>query len=266
MAVKKEQEELQALLAKKDYKKAIPLLREWMGKQPKNASVRLNLADALLASGQQDDAIQQYRDLATLLTEQGFIVKAIAVYKKILKLKPNFPEVEKMLSELSEKREKAEPPRKPQKGESTKDVSPYLEIDTKLFQGFNREEFVDLVSKLSLRHFEEDTIVVKEGDPGDSMFIVVVGEVRVLTRDSHNAEVVLGNLREGDFFGEIALLTGKPRTATIITNTDTELLELTRADYENIVTRYPRVKEVMTEFHEQRAYKTIEAMIQKMQH
>ena len=96
------------------------------------------------------------------------------------------------------------------------------------------------------------------------MFIVVRGEVRVITRNAQNAEVVLGNLREGDFFGEIALLTGKPRTATIITNIDAELLELTRADYENIVTRYPRVKQVLTEFHEQRAYKTIEAMIQKM--
>ena len=85
-----------------------------------------------------------------------------------------------------------------------------------------------------------------------------------MTRDKKNREVVLANLGEGEFFGEVSLLTSKPRTATIITNTDSELLELTRKDYEKISADHPNVKKVLHEFHEARAYETVEAMIQAL--
>lgn len=86
----------------------------------------------------------------------------------------------------------------------------------------------------------------------------------MLTKNAQQKEVVLANLGEGEFFGEVSLLTGRPRTATILTNVDSELLELTRDDYERIASKYPHVKDVVQEFHQQRAYKTVEAMIQSL--
>jgi cAMP-dependent protein kinase regulator len=139
-----------------------------------------------------------------------------------------------------------------------------LEIETKLFPDLAPEEFRRIVDKLVLQHYEEDTMVVQEGDPGDSMFIIAHGEVRVLTRDAWDREVVLANLREGDFFGEVSLLTGKPRTATIITNVESDLLELKREDFDQIIQEFPGVRRVVEDFHQERAYKTIEAMIQAM--
>ena len=115
-----------------------------------------------------------------------------------------------------------------------------------------------------LRHYEEDTIVVQEGDPGDSMYVVVRGQVRVLTRDNRQNEIVLANLGEGDFFGEVALLTGRPRTATIITNLSTELLELRGKILKLSAPVFRMFAQCMEEFHQHRAYKTIEAMIQSM--
>lgn len=273
MAVKKDPEP-QDFIARKEYKKAIALLRERISKQPKNPGMRMSLADILLVDGQTEEAIKEYKNLGQLYTEQGFIVKAIAVYKKVLKLNPAFTEVENLLTELSDKREMDSKPRMaPMKFPPVEAIpevpveqekAPNLEIETKLFRGLSAEEFQQVVSKLSLRHYEEDTIVVREGDPGDSMFIVVRGEVRVLTRNAQQKEVILANLGEGEFFGEVALLTGRPRTATILTNVDSELLELTREDYERIAMNYPHVKAVLQEFHQQRAYKTVEAMIQSL--
>lgn len=274
MAVKKDSEDPQDFIAKKEFKKAIGLLRDRLSKQPKNPNMRMTLADTLLTDGQVEEAIKEYKDLASLYTEQGFIVKAIAVYKKVLKLNPALTEVEMLLSELSDKRITDSRPRMPAMkfppDQGAPEVSaepekmPNLEIETKLFRGLSAEEFEQVVSKLSLRHYEEDTIVVREGDPGDSMFIVVRGEVRVLTKNAQQKEVVLANLGEGEFFGEVSLLTGRPRTATILTNVDSELLELTRDDYERIASKYPHVKDVVQEFHQQRAYKTVEAMIQSL--
>jgi cAMP-dependent protein kinase regulator len=233
---------------------AIKLYRERLSKQPDNLNLRLALADALLLAGHNDNAIQELSILAKLYTEQGFTVKAIAVFKKILRLRPGMTEAEQGLMELSGKRAEvvlSEP------AESSEKM-----VETVLFHHFSAEEFRQVVSRLSLKHYEEGSVIVAEGDPGDSMFVVVNGEVSVNTTNAKGRRITLATLGEGEFFGEISLLTGRPRTATIITNTDSDLLELTRKDYENIVADHPNVADVLKEWHHQRAYKTVEAIIQ----
>ncbi|HET6266438.1 MAG TPA: cyclic nucleotide-binding domain-containing protein [Acidobacteriota bacterium] len=271
---RKEQEDPQDLMARKEYRKAIAIFRDRLGKQPKNGMLRLNLADALLVDSRPEEAVAEYKVLAAQYAKEGFMVRAIALYKKILKLKPNLSEIEKLLNELSDQRSKIPSRRSSPKidedepiaknADAEKPAMYGMRVETKLFSNFSPDEFKRVVSSLALHHYEEDTIVVKEGDPGNSLFVVVMGEVRVLTKDKKNREVVLANLGEGEFFGEISLLTSKPRTATIITNTDSELLELTRKDYEKISADHPNVKKVMHEFHEARAYETVEAMIQAL--
>ncbi|HJZ13274.1 MAG TPA: cyclic nucleotide-binding domain-containing protein [Acidobacteriota bacterium] len=247
----------QDLIARREYKKAATLLAERLSKNADDLAMRLTLCETLLLDKQIDPAFREYKKLAGEYTERGFLVKAIAVYKKMLKIRPGDRDIELLISNLSDRR--------------TLEVEPQseshpvrLEIETKLFKDLARDEFQQIVKRLALRHYDEDTIVVKEGDPGDSLFIIVRGEVRVLTKDANQKEVLLANLGEGEFFGEVALLTGKPRTATIITNTGSELLELTRADYESIINKHPHVKKVVEDFHMQRAYKTIEAMVQAL--
>src|SRR6266480_1475921 len=97
---KEQQENPSDLIARKEYKKAIEILRERISKQPKNSNLRLNLADALFASNQNDQAVTAYKDLASLYTEEGFLVKAIAIYKKVLKISPSLKDVEQLLANL----------------------------------------------------------------------------------------------------------------------------------------------------------------------
>lgn len=284
---KKASEDPAEFVARKDYKKAISLYRERISKQPKNASLRLSLGDTLLLANQQNEAIREYKEVGALYTEEGFLVKAIAIYKKILKIQPGNRDVETFLEHLAERRDIDSP--KPKAVAAPAPVAaaapavarpssaaraevaparrpapklPVLEIESRLFKDLAPEEFRGIVASLALRHFEEDTIIVQEGDPGNSMFIIVRGQVRVITHDSRHKEIVLADLGEGEFFGEVSLLTGRPRTATIITNLDSELLELPRKEYEKLVARHPHVKVVMEEFNQQRAYRTIEAIIQ----
>jgi cAMP-dependent protein kinase regulator len=255
-------------IEKKQYQKAIAWYKEKLQEQPQNKALLKKIADTIFMYKHVDQAIRDYKKIATIQTEQGFILKAIAVYKKILKIQPANTEVEHLLSNLSERlaiteepsivQVKSSPVKQPEEELS-------LEIENKLLKDLSPDEFKQVVAKLNLRHFEEGAVVVKEGDPGNSLFIVVRGEVRVLTQTPMKKEVFLANLGEGEFFGEIALLTGKPRTATVIANATSELLELTRADYEKIIERYPHVKKVVEEFHVQRTYKTVEAMIQATQ-
>jgi len=256
----------QELVARKEYKKAIDVYQKRLIQDPDNVHLRLQMADALLYYNQLPDALKEYRNVATSYADQGFIVKAIAIYKKMLKVNPGWKEIETLLENLSERL--AMDPEVPSSVPAPPQKTPVaisLEIETKLFKGLNPEEFKQIVVNLTLRHYDEETIVVKEGDAGASLFIVVQGQVRVLTRDPKKREVVLATLGEGEFFGEISLLTGKPRTATIITNIASDLLELTRDDFEKIAKKHPHVQKVVEEFHLQRAHKTVEAIIQSLQ-
>lgn len=263
---KKEPEDPAIYVAQKEYDRAIKLYRERLSKQPDNLSMRLALADALWLAGEDEKSIAELTTLAKQYTEQGFMVRAIAVYKKILRLRPGMPEAEQSLMQLSGKRADVSPPtiseQSSKKPSSEKETFPIVGVETVLFQNFSAEEFRQIVSRLSLKHYEEGSLIVAEGDPGDSMFVVVNGEVSVNTTNAKGKRITLANLGEGEFFGEISLLTGRPRTATIITNTDSDLLELTRKDYENIVADHPNVADVLKEWHHQRAYKTVEAIIQ----
>ena len=250
-------------IERKEYQKAIGLYKQKLAAQPKNTALLMNMADTLLLDQQVDLACDFYMKAAEVQTEQGFVLKAIAIYKKILKLQPDHPEVTLLLNNLSERMSLTDSNDESPKSKTPK--QPAVEVDTRLFQGLSREESRQVVSKLKLRHFDKNSPVVNEGDPGDSMFVVVRGDVRVLTHTPEGKEIFLANLGEGEFFGEIALLTKKPRTATIITNSASDLLELTREDYDRIVADYPNVKRVVEEFHLQRTYKTVEAMIQAQQ-
>lgn len=73
-----------------------------------------------------------------------------------------------------------------------------------------------------------------------------------------------GNKKEGDFFGEISLLTGEPRSATVTAAARCELLELDKDTVDRISTSHPRVREVLQHFYERRKDSTIEFAVRSM--
>lgn len=122
-----------------------------------------------------------------------------------------------------------------------------------LFSDFSHAELVDVIRELRLEGYEPGQIVVTEGEAGDSLYVVASGRVRAFVRskDGRNREV--RQLGEGEFFGEISLLSGSARTATITASSPTELLVLDRAALDGLTDRHPRVREVLREFHDKRA-------------
>ncbi len=262
---KKQTEDPQKYIVRKEYKKAIDIYREKLQQQPKNSNLRLALADALLSNSQVAEALREYKELAARYTQDHFILKAVAIYKKMLKLRPDMKDVEKLLADLSDQRVADTPAAEPGEPE----VFEVVDLETGasetteassppgLFKDLSAEEFKQIVARLSLRHFDKNVVIVTEGEPGDSLFIIVRGSVRVLTKGPRQKEILLANLGEGEFFGEVSLLTGRPRTATILTTADTELLELIKVDYESIIKKYPHIKQVMEDFHQQRAEEAV---------
>jgi CRP-like cAMP-binding protein len=95
--------------------------------------------------------------------------------------------------------------------------------------------FLGYVEVLNLRQWAD---VVKQGAPGDGMYLILEGEVRVRMLIS-GKEVTLATLSPGDFFGEISLFDHGPRSADVVANTDVTLLKISVAAFQQLSTDAP---------------------------
>ncbi len=87
--------------------------------------------------------------------------------------------------------------------------------------------------------YESGGVVFREGDPGDALFIVVSGQLRVLVATT-SGEILLNTLGPGDIFGEIAVLDGRGRTATVAASKPSELLRIGRQEFLVFLEDFPR--------------------------
>lgn len=125
-----------------------------------------------------------------------------------------------------------------------------------LFSTLKKEDR-EVVSKcFRLKSFKERDVVIREGDEGDSLFLVKSGKVEIFTSEGEK-NVPLATLEEGDFFGEVSLITGKPRTATVKAMTQLELMELSRNDLMRCIEKHPKVEEILKRYLKVRMENTI---------
>ncbi len=89
--------------------------------------------------------------------------------------------------------------------------------------------------------------IIRQGDPGESMFVVMEGRVAVETSDAQAGPVRLAELGSGEYFGEMSLLTAAPRVATVTAIEETELLELDRDAVRSVLAANPRLVERLGE-------------------
>jgi branched-chain amino acid transport system substrate-binding protein len=138
--------------------------------------------------------------------------------------------------------------------EATKPITLLQELD--LFKPFSEEAKKYLSDKMRRLRFPTNETVVKEGDAGDSLFIIVEGTVSIRKKleDGTNKEVA--RLGVGSFFGEKALMTGEQRTATIVAIAETVLYEITRADIAPLIAKQPEVSERISQVLTQRELAT----------
>jgi uncharacterized membrane protein len=113
---------------------------------------------------------------------------------------------------------------------------------TPLFDDLSPEDVRDLAEHVKPWSFKAGESIVKQGESGDSMFLVKDGVVRVfLNGENGNAEVALRDVSVGQYFGEFSLFDDKPRSAGAIARTDCELLELERDTLREHIMKRPRI-------------------------
>jgi len=246
--------------------------------------LRLRLADAFLRTGQVREAGQVLIDLADDLVRHGQNERAVALLKKVEQLQgrprgsvprpaappaarkgPRAASGDRMREWLIDvvrdtvRRRAAVATRghDPHAGQAIdpETMRAYGRglVASPLFEGLSEDELLALVRGLELRMFEPGDIVLTEGEPGQSVFIVAAGSVRVFIRNRAGQDVALRPLEEGAFFGEISAISGRARTATVTAAAPSALLELDRPALEAITRSHPRVREILEDVYIERA-------------
>ncbi len=116
-----------------------------------------------------------------------------------------------------------------------------------LFRPFSEEAKYRLSQSMRNRRFLPGDTVVREGDAGDSLFIVEEGSLGAWITVDGGREIEVGRLGAGDIFGEMALLTGERRTASIISATETQLYEITKDDIAPFIAENPDISRMLSD-------------------
>jgi len=132
---------------------------------------------------------------------------------------------------------------------------------TPIFEGVPNEARMALADKFALRTFDDGDVIMNAGEIGDTCYVIRSGKVGLRVDAPDGEEVLNATLEEGDFFGEVALLTGRPRTATVFAKGSIELMELCRADFDVISEEYPNVRKVVEDYMRERAKATIDVLV-----
>ncbi len=351
-------EDVAALIAKRNYPRAIEVIKAQLRAGKPDDRLRLQLADVLALAGKAKEANAILEPLADEYAREGFAAKAISVLKKMQKNDPTRRGIENRLASLIESKQRQatvvaapasefpeigmeeigfepppggpiavpvsvsaepsppatapvrgwfleepeeagleflEPEAEAAEAEPIVEAEPMPEVEAEpmsdsafaseldslldqvfaadaaaakspeppragsqivvspLFQSFSVDEMVAVIQGLKLLSLEPRQFIIREGDAGDSLFMLTSGTVRAFRRNAAGKHVKLAELAEGAFFGEGSILTGQPRAASVVAWSPCELLELDRATLDSIVATHPHVLQVLKEFAAQRA-------------
>lgn len=255
---------------------ALATWREVAKLTPADIASAQKVAELLVRLGQRGEAVAAYEDVAKRFADSGQFFKASAVCRIILDLEPGNTRTRDRLATMYAAAKPAQPLAKtapPPSAEVPIEVSApdagvldELEIvieeepvtasgqpPVPLFSSLTEEELQAVLgSAMQVRQFSDGDVLVTEGAPGSSMFAVAEGTAGIW-RGWGTAEArQVADVSAGDIFGELALVSGAPRLATVVAKGDVQVLELSRDAMHEIGTRFPRVRMLVDAFSRDR--------------
>ncbi|MFI5225197.1 MAG: Crp/Fnr family transcriptional regulator [Candidatus Limnocylindrales bacterium] len=114
-----------------------------------------------------------------------------------------------------------------------------------LFAGLDSDGLAGLAAEMRARRFRRGEVLFHQGDPGDALFVVTRGAVKISLPNEEGDEAIIATVRDGEFFGELALLDGAPRSATATALEPTETLVLPRSRFRDLIATEPALRDAL---------------------
>lgn len=128
------------------------------------------------------------------------------------------------------------------------------------FAPLQETESEELAEDATMHVFSAEEMIIREGDPGRSVYVILDGRVKVFTRDDGENELELATLGIGQFFGEMSFVSGKPRSSSVAALELSVVVELSYDSMAKVIEQNQAVKEVLEEYHKTRKQDTLEKL------
>jgi len=113
------------------------------------------------------------------------------------------------------------------------------------FTDLPADELDRIMAQLEIVNLKSGEILFREGDPGEHMYIVVSGDLEILMAPNTDNELILNRIPQGEYIGEMSLITGAPRTASVRAHGDVVLLSMSRAQLMDLLQDHPQLASTM---------------------
>ncbi|MDH5473517.1 MAG: Crp/Fnr family transcriptional regulator [Gammaproteobacteria bacterium] len=110
---------------------------------------------------------------------------------------------------------------------------------TPLFVSLPNDELEKLATKTNTKTYKKNTVVVSKDDHTDSLYIILEGNIKIYLDDEQGKEVIINIMSAGEYFGELALISGKPRSANVMAMAPCKLAIISKADFMECLTNNP---------------------------
>ncbi|MBE9536567.1 MAG: cyclic nucleotide-binding domain-containing protein [Proteobacteria bacterium] len=232
--------------AKKDWPKCLKACIALNGLLPDNTGIAVKLAEVYAKLGQKAPAIETFQKVADNYSASGDFLKAVSIYKLMLKVDPELVELKDKIEALCSR------------DKSGVDLGSLPEIP--LLSELSEAELVELVGSFDYVDFPEGHLICKEGDDGDSIFIIIKGSIKIFVQGIAGEKIEIARLEEGEFFGEVGFFAGGKRQASVIAEDEIGLIEIKKKEMDELGRRFPRVGEVLGSFCKKRVLGRLLAM------
>ncbi len=254
-------------------------------RQPLNLDARLRVADSLLALGEVQRAAVVYTALARHATESGYPMHALVALKILSRLEPEF---DVLLNRFAERYAAGsprlgrsvrvappnpdeplpadfevgeQPPRDALCARSEQLASnfdntliryPDKVAPLPLFSLFQAEDLISVLDAVEITRVQPGSKIITQGEPGRAFFVLARGKVRVTRTNQKGESIQLAMLQSGSIFGEMALLSDSPRSASVIADTDCDLLKFERDALVSASKTIDRIAQALSIFTQER--------------
>jgi len=100
-----------------------------------------------------------------------------------------------------------------------------------LFEELQEKDLQALAARATVRKFPKNSILINEGDATASLYLILSGKVKVFASDEEGREVLLNEIGENEYFGELALIDDEPRSASVMTTEACQIMIISRDDF-----------------------------------
>ena len=124
-----------------------------------------------------------------------------------------------------------------------------------LFSGLPKEALAEIEQHGSVKSYKKHVIVINQDDETYSLYVILKGSVKVFVSGEDGREAVLNHQQAGDYFGDLSLILGEKRTASVRALTYCEIFILNRSDFNRIKNEYSEFRDILTKTSAQKTDK-----------